>query len=234
MVPVLILAGGLGSRLAHTVPHLPKALAPIQNTPFIHLLLRQIEKSALFSKIILALGHKASLIEQAALPSNLSIPIEISRESIPLGTGGAILNTLDRIESDVFMVMNGDSFFDISFSRFFHFFYASKASVSIACAPIPATDPYRYGTLQLDLSGRVLKFSEKTNMPTSHWISTGIYLMKKELFADLPLIQLSLENDLFPRFLEKGIFGYIQQATFIDIGTHESYHEAQNTLKPWL
>ena len=232
MIPALILAGGLGTRLAQTVPHLPKALAPICETPFLHLLLRQLQRTGIISKIILALGHKASLIESTELPSGFSLPLEMSLESTPLGTGGAILNAMNKIDTDLFFAMNGDSFFDLSFGAFLNFHQSHQAALSIACTEV--ADTARYGSLKIDSSGRILHFGEKSSNVYSSWINAGIYLMEKKLFSNIPFAPYSLEKDLFPRFLKKRIFAFAHQGVFIDIGTQHDYYEAQKTLKPWL
>lgn len=232
MISALILAGGLGTRLAQTVPYLPKALAPIQGIPFLQILLRQLQRANLFSKVILALGHKSSFIEHFLCSTSFPFPIEISIEPSPLGTGGAIFHALEKIDSDLFLTMNGDSYFDLSFSSFLHFHQAKQAAISIACTEIE--DAARYGSIEMDTSQRILNFSEKSASSRKGWISTGIYLLQKSLFTNLPHVPCSLEKDLFPRFLEKGLFGYSHRGTFIDIGTHHSYMQAQETLKPWI
>lgn len=231
MIPALILSGGKGTRLAQTVPHLPKILAPIQKTPFLQLLIEQLEKSGIFSKIILALGYKASYILDYLQMKPFSIPIEISLESSPMGTGGAILQALDKINTNVFMTLNGDSFFDLPFQKFLDFHQKKQADLSIGC--IEMNNASQYGLLEIDSLGRILKFSEKSTAMNG-LISAGIYLMQKNLFTTLPLAPCSLEKDLFPRFLEKRAFAFPHTGTFIDIGTALTYREAQNTLIPWI
>ena len=101
----IILAGGLGTRLASVVSHVPKVLAPIQGRAFLQVLLNQLAKASLFSKVILALGYKADLVE-AALQTSPSFPfvIETVIEQSPLGTGGAILQGLSKVSQDTFFL----------------------------------------------------------------------------------------------------------------------------------
>lgn len=227
----IILAGGLGTRLAQTVPHLPKVLAPIQGVPFILLLLQQLERSLLFSRVILALGHKSLDIQKTLQPEKFSFSLEYSIETSPLGTGGALLKALEKVESDLFLAMNGDSYLDLSFSSFIYFHKIKEASLSIACLEVE--DASRYGSIEMDPSQRIVSFSEKSAISQKGYISAGIYLMQKSLLDHLPVTACSIEKDLFPSFLEKRVFGYPCSATFIDIGTKDSYLDAQETLKQW-
>ena len=264
MLPALILAGGLGTRLAKTVPNLPKSLAPIHNTPFLQLLLQQLQETKIISKVVLALGHRAPDVIDYLHTSLFSFPIEISLESAPLGTGGAILNALDKIDSDYFLTMNGDSFFDLPFVEFLSFHRKMGAQLTIACTELDEAS--RYGMIKMNADSQIISFSEKSHIPLKGWVSTGIYLMQKNLFSTLPKTPCSLEKDLFPQILASGtrdiakrqganedpkdaaklmqpktdssgclgIYGFPHAGTFIDIGTHLSYHEAQKTLKPWI
>ena len=97
----LILAGGLGTRLAHLVPDLPKSLAPIDGKPFlnylIHYLLEQKVEHFIFS-----LGHRHAQITEFLQKNFSQLNFSIVIEPTPLGTGGAIVNSLDHINSEDF------------------------------------------------------------------------------------------------------------------------------------
>ncbi len=227
----IILAGGLGIRLAPIVSHVPKVLAPIQGRSFLSILLDQLAKSKLFSKIILSLGHKAQLVREAIEKAPLyPFAIEFAIEESPLGTGGAILAALYKIKEDVFWIVNGDTFFDVSFSDMYAFHLAKKADLSIACRWME--DRGRYGSLDMSQGGRITQLKEKSRNISSGLISGGIYLAQKHLFSSLPLKKSSLEDDFFPLFIQEGLFAYPSSGTFIDIGTPASYAEAQTILQP--
>src|SRR3989338_8535502 len=121
MVCGIILAGGLGTRLAQTVPYLPKVLAPIQGVPFLELLLHRLGKAAILSKVILALGHKAADIQRFLQQKPFLVSIDFSIESTPLGTGGALLLALNQTDAETLLVLNGDSFFDLPLADFYAF-----------------------------------------------------------------------------------------------------------------
>lgn len=232
MVTTLILAGGLGTRLAQRVPHLPKALAPIQGIPFLELLLQQIGKLQFVSKIVLALGHQASAIELFITSLKKEIPVEFSIESTPLGTGGAVLNALKQVTDTTLLVLNGDTYFDLNFEKFVHFHQELGADITIACRKVE--DTTRYGSVTVDRSNRVTSFNEKSLRTGPGSINGGIYLIEKNILSDFPSGVYSIEHDFFPKFLQRKFFAFEDNGRFIDIGTPDSYNEAQEILKPWI
>ena len=104
---VLILCGGLGTRFREVRKDIPKALAPIQGTSFIDLLLNDLVDQG-FRRIILATGHISSQIEQY-VKRRRDAEYIISSEPKPLGTGGAIKLAEQHIRSDLILILNGDS-----------------------------------------------------------------------------------------------------------------------------
>ena len=233
MITAIILAGGLGTRLAQTVRDRPKVLAPIQGVPFLTLLLQQLEREDSISKIILALGHRAGDIKQFVAKRKRALSIEISIETSPLGTGGALLNALDKAHTDTLLVLNGDSYFDLPLKDFWNFHRTKNADISIACREV--TDAGRYGTVEIDKCSQcITAFREKSQNSQCGWINAGLYLIQKSLLTSFTFGVYSLEIDFFPLFLKKNFFGYLHTGSFVDIGTPRSYNEAQEILKPWI
>lgn len=228
----VILAGGLGTRLAATVPHLPKALAPIQGVPFLQLLFEQLAKSQIISKVVLALGYKADAIEHFLSTQSHPFQIALSIESSPLGTGGAVLHALNQTKTDTLLVLNGDSYFDLSLASFLAFHQMKQAPASIASREME--DVSRYGAIEMDAQQRVISFFEKSPLLKRGWINGGLYLIQRDLLSPFPPASYSLENDFLPEFVKKGLFAYPDAGTFIDIGTQSSYFEAQHLLGNYL
>lgn len=233
MVCAIILAGGLGTRLAGVLPHLPKALAPIQQTPFLKILLQQLERAGILSKIILALGHKADNIQHFLKDQPCRVPIDFSIETSPLGTGGALLHALHKTSAKTLFVLNGDSYFDFHPSDFLAFHQTKGADISIACTYVK--DSSRYGAVEIEnFSHRITAFNEKTLTCQPGWVSAGIYLMERAILSQFSEGVYSLEKDFLPHLLKKTIFAYPHKGNFIDIGTPSSYNDAQELLKPWI
>lgn len=226
----IILAGGFGTRLRSVVSHVPKALAPIQGIPFLNLLVRQLIDSGSVSKITLALGYLAEQVIDAF--KDVPFPIDFSCEDQPLGTGGAVLKAMQRTVSDPVLVINGDTYLNISISQMLAFHQARQADVTLAYRKVENAD--RFGTLELSSEGRILGFKEKKE--GSGEISCGFYLFNRTLFENLSFGEsFSLERDFFPHCLLKyKMSGFPCAGTFIDIGTPESFAQSQELLRSIL
>jgi D-glycero-alpha-D-manno-heptose 1-phosphate guanylyltransferase len=224
-IPVLILAGGLGTRLERAVPNLPKSLAPIGRQPFLNHLLNQINEAG-FKKVILCTGYLGELIHEEFGNSFHGLSLIYSREKQALGTAGALRLAVPNIKSDLCVVMNGDSFIDIDLNDFlqWHFSHHLKGSIVLK----RKQKPTRYGTVELDADGIITSFCEKSPAKGPCWINAGVYLFSRTLLKSLPRNQnLSLERQVIPFWLKHKLGGYRSNAKFIDIGTPESLKTAQ-------
>lgn len=215
----IILVGGRGTRLSSVVSDRPKPLAEVNGRPFLDYLLKQIGEHV--SRVILAAGHLGDHVDLQYRDRCL-----ISTEAEPLGTGGAVRQALDLIKGERFWVLNGDSFFDISFTEMEN----CSGDLVIACREVE--DTARYGSIQMD-GHRIISFEEKKASSGAGWINGGIYTMTKALFDETTSNNpFSLETDLFPSLLLAGkeVNAYLGYGTFIDIGTPESYNQASGYL----
>jgi len=225
MIDCIILAGGLGTRLRKALPGVPKALAPINQKPFLDLLLDRLNASNMISSVTLALCHQADKII-AHYPS-----LKHSIEPFPLGTGGAICHALTHTNSNPVLVLNGDCYLELSIQEFLEEHLKKSADISIAT--IELQECKRYGLLSLN-GDRIESFAEKEGSGRG-WINGGAYLISPSLFSHVPdLHTFSLEREFFPSLLEKKfqLNGFKCRGTFIDIGTSESFLRAQQLLVP--
>ena len=94
-------------------------------------------------------------------------------------------------------------------------------------------DKTQFGQVEMDLSGRIIRFEEKCpDHGGSNWINAGKYFIRKDTIKKMPTTYpLSLERDLFPALIRKKFFGYKTSGKFIDIGTLESYARAKKFFK---
>ena len=234
MVECIVLAGGFGTRLKECVPDLPKVLAPINNIPLLDLLVKQLSGFKIISKITLALGYKADVI-QSYCQKNFTFPIQFSIETTPLGTGGALKQALDLCTEDTVLVLNGDSYLDFDFEKLIKGHTETKADITLIYTK--KNDVSRYGQVILDpQEQRILAFKEKiqnqsSQSPQAGFISCGFYLMKRTIFQNLDLEKsFSLEKVGFPLLLKNRFFGHFCEGLFIDIGTKTSYSKAHKIL----
>ena len=222
----VILAGGFGTRLKEAVPDLPKPLAPINGRPFLDILLDQLGQIKEIDKVVLAIGYKAEAIVRHC-SADYPFELDFSIEDKPLGTGGALKQALNLIDSSDVLVMNGDSYLDFSFDKLQKEHEKRGANVTLGALRIEKAD--RYGFLSVDeTTGEILSFSEKKEGVSSGFINGGVYLVKKDLFSPFEEV-FSLEKDFFPRIINR--FACIFDGAFIDIGTPDSFTQAQEVLR---
>ncbi len=224
----IILAGGFGTRLT-TVKDVPKPMAPINNVPFLQILLDDLLVKGI-TKFYLAVGHQHEIIIDYFGSSYMGCKINYVIEDTPLGTGGAIKQALAQVTSENVFVFNGDTFFDVDIELMAAQHNSCSAEVTLALKPL--TDFDRYGTVEVNDKFRITKFAEK-QFCKEGVINGGIYLMKSNLFEGLEYpTQFSMEQDYFERYCsEKQLEGFVDEGYFIDIGIPEDYEKAQEELQ---
>lgn len=223
----VVLAGGLGTRLRKVLPNTAKPLAPVEGRPFISFLLGQLTRAGV-SPLVLCTGHLARQVRNEIGTEYRSTPIVYSEEKEPLGTAGALhLAWRHYPDTAPWLVMNGDSYLDIDLPAMIESHRASGLSATMAAVRVD--DGRRYGKLEWSDQRRVTAFHEKSGASGPQWINGGIYLFERDFLAAIPeRTPLSLETEVFPAWIARGIHVFASNARFIDIGTPESYTEAQN------
>lgn len=228
-IDVVILCGGLGKRLRPVVDGRPKSMADVNRRPFLNVLLQYINSYG-FKRAVLCTGYMGGIIREYYQKNSTSLKIVYSEEKEPLGTGGALKKSEPLIKSKTFLVMNGDSFCPIDFSKFIEFHLMQKALVSIALTSVK--QGRNSGKVRLDNNNRIASFEEKAELKGRQYSSVGIYLMEKRIFSLMGKREkFSLEYDFFPDLIEHGYYGYITEENLLDIGTPEEYKKAQNFFK---
>lgn len=227
-IDVVILCGGLGTRLRSVINDRPKVMAEINKRPFLDILIDYIA-SYKFRRFILCIGHMGDVIKKYYEKKDKNLTVLFSEEKEPLGTGGAIINAEALIKSDPFLAINGDSLCRIDIKEFLKFHIEKKAVASIALVS-PERDA-DYGVVTLDSNQRIISFNEKAKPDVDAYISAGMYFFSRDIIGYVPAnTNYSLEYDLFPNIIDKGIYGYITGEKLIDIGTPERYTKAEEFL----
>ena len=225
---VVILCGGMGTRLAVIVPGKQKALAEVRGVPVLDMIIEGLIVQG-FNRIVLATGVRGEQVREyankfAGLPN---CEVVISQEPEPLGTGGAIRNAVPHVQADHFLAINGDAFFKgINFNEALDHHLKNKAAVTlVAVAPRTEED---YGAIEITPDGRA-GFREKEG--AGRLMSAGAYWMERAVIAALPEGPLSVEKDFFPRLAEEGrLYGYASAGMVHDIGTPERYRSANEDI----
>ena len=226
----LILAGGLGTRLASVVRDRAKPVADVGGEPFLVHILRYLERHAPISRVVLCVGHRAQSVESALGARFGRLVLEYSREDRPLGTGGALRHALrGRAVRAPVLALNGDTHFPVPLDKLVGFHRIERAAMTLAAARV--SDSARFGSLRLTGS-RVAGFAEK-GAAGSGWINGGIYVLGTPalgLLAASPEA-FSLERDLLPGLAAGGaLAAYRSRTRFIDIGVPDDYARARRLL----
>lgn len=227
--PLLVLAGGFGTRLQSVVSDRPKPLAPVCGKPFLEYLIASWVKAGQ-REFIFLLHHQAGQIMTflQSLESNLLSGCTYSTiiENQPLGTGGAVANAVQRFELDkIFLVANADTWHGESIKDV-------RSATEPAIAVIEVIDVARYGAVRFDKNSMVTGFDEKEGASGPGWINAGIYHLHPNLFLDWDGRAFSLEQALFPRLVETHqLQAVLLQTEFIDIGIPKDYLRFNNWIE---
>lgn len=223
----IILAGGFGTRLQAVLRNLPKPLAPVRGVPFIHYILRWLEGSGV-ERVIASTGYLAEKMEAGFRSYPGQLEMAFLREITPLGTGGAIYRALREAGTGSALVLNGDTYFPANLGLFHQEFQRIGGCLAIALRRVP--DVSRYGAVDLD-GGRIVAMNEKGRSGPG-LVNAGLYLLPADLWQKFPMPDVfSWETDLMqPKAPVLGAVGVVLEAPFLDIGTPESYREAEDIL----
>lgn len=226
MIPVLLLAGGFGTRLQHEVQDVPKPMAPIQGIPFLHYLVKHIENQYPCD-IHFSLGYKGDIIQQY-FTKHPNKPYTFYTEPEALGTGGALKFCWQNIPHDYLLVVNGDSFAPFHVQSFLE--HCTLHNFNTALLVRQVEDCSRYGTVEFNSQFKITRFIEKQHNVKAGWINAGIYLLHKTDFFKRceTLHTFSLERQYLQNHPHLG--AYPSSGYFIDIGIPEDFKKAQHEL----
>lgn len=226
---IVVLAGGLGTRLRPVIEDRPKILAPIGDRPFLDHLLHYLRSQGA-RRVILALGYRADQVEAHLRHAGsiwADLDIELTVEPEPLGTGGGLMHASALLESDPFLVMNGDTFVGADLNDFVR----TAGTSAAALLALKVENASRYGRLALDAADRVVRFEEKGAAAGPAWINGGIYRLHADTLAPLrALTKSSIERDLLEALPPGTLQAVRSEARFVDIGTPESWREAPSII----
>ncbi len=229
---VIILAGGLGTRLKGTVPDVPKCMAPVAGHPFLFYILQYLQHQGV-ERYIFSLGHKHEVVQAYLKTEYPTMDYTCVVEEQPLQTGGAIQLAIREAEDDHVLIVNGDTMFSVDLKAMAEAHRSSGAECTLALKPMRAFD--RYGAVESGSDNLILSFREKEFVAQGD-INGGVYILDKNSFLarNWPTV-FSFESDYLTQCVaEKRFFGFRQDGYFIDIGVPEDYTRAQQECKQFL
>jgi NDP-sugar pyrophosphorylase family protein len=233
--PVVILAGGKGTRIRALFPDVPKPLIPIKNKPFLDWQIELLRAQG-FHDFVLCTGYLSDQIrDYFGDGSSRMININYSEETQPLGTAGAIKNAASYFFQTT-LILNGDTYLITDYQSLFerHQQLVRQYGAIASLILVQRSDTERYGSVLLDVNSVVTGFQEKSVASGAGLVNAGAYFIEPAFLNFIPPYQnVSLENDIFPQAIsdDLGLYGIQIDASFIDMGTSAGLDELANTLR---
>jgi NDP-mannose synthase len=221
---VVVLAGGLGTRLKPFTEVIPKPLLPIGEKSVLEIQIERLKKFG-FNEIYLATNYKSVYIENFfGDGSRYNVKLIISKEDKPLGTAGPLLLLKERL-TEPFIVMNGDILSLIKLDEFYKFALNHNSLLTIAIKK--EITPYAFGNIFFT-GDRVTSIQEKPDIIM--YILAGIYVIKPEIFKFFPENEYFGMDTLIKKLLEANepVTKYDLKEYWLDIGRLSDYSEAQD------
>ncbi|NYJ74819.1 sugar phosphate nucleotidyltransferase [Allobranchiibius huperziae] len=226
-VYAVVLAGGLGSRLAPLTDNTPKPLLPVAGEPVVVHQLRWLAAAGV-TRVVLTTSYRAEQFEPALGDgSAYGVQLDYCHEDQPLGTGGALAAAADRLApapGDALLVLNGDQLTGHDVRRQLFLFDEARSErgcvVSIHARPVD--DARAYGLLSVDGHDQVVGFEEKPTELVAGIVNAGTYVLDPACLQEVPRGEpVSFERDVMPGLLRDGavVTAYVQDAYSIDVGT---------------
>ncbi len=232
MKQVVILAGGLGTRLRPITEKIPKPLVSVGGQPFLTWQLRECLRQN-YKNILLLVSYLGEQIQnQYGDGSSMGLSISYSFEGRPLGTGGALKNAFHELD-DSFFILNGDSFLRAPMAEVEKAFDDSKAEVLISTYDNSKPTPVKENIVSRD--GWITRYQKAGGKENGlELVDSGIYLMKKTVISKVPQDKFQME-DLWPELIaKKKICSYPVNERFYDIGTPERLKEFEEKIHDYF
>jgi len=220
-----ILVGGRGTRLGSLTDSMPKPMVEVAGRPFLDWLIEEVARFPI-PRITLLAGYLGqSIVERYHGQRVRGAMIEVLVEPQPLGTAGGLRLFAPHLE-ERFLLLNGDTRFDVNLLDLA--LHAGDAMATLALRR--ETPGARYGTVEVDGQGQIHGFAARAPDRAGP-INGGIYLMRREIVAQIGEGPVSMESDIFPRLAAAGrLRGALYDGDFIDIGIPEDLAAAQTII----
>jgi mannose-1-phosphate guanylyltransferase len=236
----LILAGGEGTRLRPLTLTMPKPAMQLVDRPFLRFMIDWLAGHGV-DEVVVASGFGADELRSALGTGDSGGPsIAYITEDEPLGTAGPLRLAADEgVLGERFLVLNGDVLADLDLGELIR---AHESTGAVATLGLhPADDPTAYGLVRRAAgpehrgstpqapTGEILEFLEKPDPDTidTDEISAGVYVMERRVIDLIPPGRnVSIEREIFPRLVGRGLYGHVLSGYWVDIGTPERYLQA--------
>ena len=228
----VIMAGGKGTRIASVNSDIPKPMIPILGKPILQYGIEALRRANIVD-IILVIGHLGNFIyDYFKDGKEFGVNLSYIKEEYPLGTAGALFLLKDKLDED-FLLLNGDTIFDVDFDKFMAFHKSRGALASIITHP--NSHPYDSGIIIADEDNCVTNWLSKEDPRTyyKNRVNAGIHLLSPKLLERFTeLKKLDLDRDILkPLIKEKSLYVYDSPEYIKDMGTPDRYYQVIEDIK---
>lgn len=229
MIPAIVLAGGMGTRLAAVSGGVPKPMVPVAGRPFIEHVLDLLVGAGV-DRLFMAVSYRWELLREHFGDTYRGASLSYSVESEPLGTGGAILKCILEHGLERCLILNGDTLFRVDLAELVQKHTESDSSITLALRWL--ADTSRYGVVRCDDAGYIESFQEKTGRAEPGLINGGIYVLERSACQKMSLpAKFSFERDFLTEHVRSlRPLGVESRSYFIDIGVPEDLQRARHEL----
>ena len=224
-IDLVILAGGKGSRIKKFLNKLPKPMAKFNEIYFLQYLINIYSKYPL-NKIYILTGYRNEIIFKNFHNKTFNfIKVVCIKENKFMGTGGALYKLRKKIDN--FILINGDTVFDIDLNNFIK---SLKKKLGIVALTPNKRNIYNYKLNNLNVKNSSLVYQKKSAL-----MNGGVYFFNKKLLKNIKNKPFSLENELLPKFIKgKKLNGKVYKNFFLDIGTPKYFKLSSKKLKNYF
>ncbi len=228
-VPVVIMAGGKGTRLKPITNIIPKALVPIAEKPMLEWIIdRFVDLGS--RRFILSVNYKEEMIRQYFDSiDDRSYSLEYVREDDPLGTAGSLYMLKDKVEGP-FFVTNCDILIDQDYREILRYHQENGNEMTLVAALKQYSIPY--GTLETTEGGVLKRIQEKPEI--NFWVNSGMYVLEPHILEEIPEGQFFDITELIEQVrVREGRIGVfpVSEKSWMDIGEWNEYNKTQELFK---
>jgi NDP-sugar pyrophosphorylase family protein len=225
---VVVLAGGLGTRLRPLTANVPKPMVPVRGKPFLEHQIGLI-RSAGLTKFLILTGYLGDKISQYfSSGEDFGVEIDYVRERTLLGTAGALRNAAHLLERE-FMIVNGDTLTLIDYRRLLNVFTAAECLGVVVASNNPGTDVP--ANLQVSSDSKVLSYDKGSSVGKTH-TDAGVVILDRNVLRFIPPGRcVSLEETVYSGLIrEKTLLAFTTDSPFFDLGTFQGLRRLEENL----
>ena len=241
----IILAGGYGTRLRPLTYTRPKPLLPVAGRPMVEWVLDRLPPEV--RRVVVAVNWKAQALgtyfaNREAKGKGRRVEFVVVKEEEPLGTAGAVKNCEPHLTSERFFVLNADIVSTMDLGAMVRAHAANQGAGTISLKEVAPAEVVNYGVIREDEQAaeggavRIAEFVEKPKDPSlapSRLINAGAYLLDRSVLSLIPAGQLvSMEKEVFPQLIPRGLYGLPFQGEWHDVGDPARLRAASHALDP--